>query len=114
LPSFLILTSPPRSSALTLPRFLLRPFSFRRWLYGPISCPSFLLIGFGSLPGTFLAVCIGSLSRVEFYVFSYWIISTLISSSLSTSVSLSLSRLVFLSNTVISRTLIFLGLLLRL
>jgi hypothetical protein len=114
LPPFLILASPPRSSALTLPRFLLRPLSSRRWLYSPISYPSFLLIGLGSLPGAFLAVCIGSLSRIEFYVFSYRIVSTLISSSLSTSVFLSLSRLVFLSNTVVGRTLTFLGLPLRL
>jgi hypothetical protein len=83
-------------------------------LYSPILYSGFLLIGLGFLPGAFLAVCIGSLSRIEFYVFSYRIISMLISSSLSTSVSLSLSRLVFLSNAVVSRTLTFLGLPLRL
>jgi hypothetical protein len=114
LPPFLILTSPPGSSVLALPRSLLGPLSSRRWLYGPILCPGFLLIGLGSLPGAFLAVCIGSLSRVEFYVFSHRIVSTLISGSLSASVSLSLSRLVFLSNAVVGRTLTFLGLPLRL
>jgi hypothetical protein len=114
LPPFLIFTSPSRSSALILPRFLLRPLSSRRWLYSSILYPSFLLIGLSSLPGAFLAVCIGSLSCIEFYIFSYRIISTLISSSLSASVSLFLSRLVFFSNTVVGRTLTFLGLPFRL